>query len=201
MEMKQVIFDFGGVLVDWNPQKIVERHTCDKDLQSAIRQEILGHPDWVALDRGTIDEHEAARRISQRSDISYSDAEDIFEIIRQSFEVIEHTVQLLRRLTERGVACYGLTNISGKNYDYLIAKHEFFGLLQGVVVSAHENLLKPEPAIYQLICTRYQLRASNTLFVDDMDENCLAANKAGLNSIRFEGVESCLQIEALLAAT
>ncbi|MDA0680999.1 MAG: HAD-IA family hydrolase [Proteobacteria bacterium] len=112
---------------------------------------------------------------------------------------MDPTVQLLAKLTDRGVPCYGLSNISGKNYEFLIGKHAFFSLLNGVVVSAHENLLKPEPAIYQLICERYQLKASETLFVDDMDTNCRAATEAGLNSIKFEGIASCVQIDELLA--
>ena len=128
MNVKKVIFDLGGLLVEWNPQKIVESFTPDYQLQSILITQIFQHSDWLELDRGSITEREAARRMSCRLELPESIVFGVFDTVRQSFTAIDETLGLLNWLIDQGIPCYGLTNMSTQNYEYLVEKHAFFKL-------------------------------------------------------------------------
>jgi len=102
---------------------------------------------------------------------------------------IEPTVALLRELRERGLRLYGLSNMSESIFAYLYARHDFFKLLDGIVVSAAVKFLKPEPEIYQHLRDRFALDFAESVFIDDLARNVESARRLGLPAIRFETTE------------
>ena len=185
-EVKHVIFDLGGVLIEWSPKSIAEKFTSDVSLQSLILKDVLLHPDWLELDRGTFCEQEAAWNIAQRSDLSESGIRKVFDTVRESFTVIDDSIEQLAYLTNCGIPCYALSNMSIENYNYLELTHNFFELFEGVVISGYEKMIKPELKIFQLISNRFHLNPEDTLFIDDSVTNCLAAEKVGFQTIHFK---------------
>ncbi len=199
MTVKQVIFDLGGVLVEWNPPAIAGSFTRDRNLQALVLDQILLHPDWSELDRGAFSESQAAARMSARSGLSVATIKQLFDLVRRSLTAIEETVGLLDRLADRGVPCYGLSNMSPANYTYLVETHDFFKRFREIVVSGHEKIIKPDPAIYRLACDRFQLVPGETLFLDDSLPNITAAQDFGLQAMHFNDRAGCIdRLNAML---
>ena len=94
---------------------------------------------------------------------------------------IQENVDWLRELKAQGYHIYGLTNWSAEKFPGVRAQYDFFGLMDGIVVSGEEHLVKPDIRIYQTLLDRYHLRADECLFIDDSLANIEGAKQAGLH--------------------
>ena len=165
--VRNVIFDFGGVLVNWQPEAIISGFYAEPALRDAIRRHAFQHDDWLEMDRGTLD---------------------------------EPTVALLTELHEKGYRLYGLSNMSASIFAYLKSLHSFFDLFHGIVVSAFVKSVKPEPAIYEHLRSRFALDFGESVFIDDLARNVESARALGLPAIRFESTAQVRrELEPLLA--
>jgi putative hydrolase of the HAD superfamily len=180
-----LIFDFGGVLVDWKPDEILARQFPDSRRRELIRREVLGHPDWVELDRGALSEAEAVTRFARRAAVPAAEIEALFGAVRDALQPKPDTVRILRSLAAGGTPLYGLSNMSLECYDWLRARHDFFGLFDAVVVSGAVRLVKPEPEIYRHLADTHRLVPQQCLFFDDMQANVDAALSCGFQAVRF----------------
>jgi putative hydrolase of the HAD superfamily len=199
--VRNVIFDFGGVLVTWRPQEIIDSFYGDPALREALRVHAFHHDDWLEMDRGTLDEATVVGRFAARMQRPEAELRSLFDHVRAALQPIEPTVALLRELRERGYRLYGLSNMSAAIFDYLSGRYEFFSLFDGIVVSAAVKLLKPEPDIYEHLRARFALDFAESVYVDDMPPNVEAAWRLGLPAIRFETTEQVRrELEPLLAA-
>ena len=198
--VRNVIFDFGGVLVSWRPQQIIESFYEEPELRDALREHAFQHDDWLDMDRGTLDEASVVRRCAARMARPESELERLFDHVRAALTPIEATVALLRELRGRpGLKLYGLSNMSEAIFAYLHGRHEFFELFDGIVVSAAVKLLKPEPAIYEHLRDRFDLDFAESVFIDDLERNVDSARRLGLPAIRFETTEQVRrELEPLL---
>lgn len=189
MPVRNVIFDFGGVLVSWRPQEIIDSFYADPLLRDAVRTHVFHHPDWVEMDRGTYDEATVVARFAERMARPRAEMERLLEHVRAALTPIEPTVALLRELHASGYTLYGLTNMSEPIFHYLERMHDFFRLFEGIVVSAKIKLVKPEPAIYAHLRERFSLDFAQSVFLDDLAPNVESARRLGLAAIRFENAE------------
>ena len=184
--VRNVVFDFGGVLVSWRPQEIIDSFYAEPHLREALRLHAFQHDDWLDMDRGTLDEASVVRRCAARMARPESELRKLFEHVRAALTPIEPTVALLRELRERkGVKLYGLSNMSETIFAYLHARHDFFKLFDGIVVSAKVKLLKPEPEIYEHLRDRFALDFGESVFIDDLQRNVDSARQVGLPAIQF----------------
>lgn len=189
MPVRNVIFDFGGVLVSWRPQEIIDAFYAEPELRDAVRTHVFQHPDWVEMDRGTFDESTVIERFAKRMGRPRAELETLFEHVRAALTPIEPTVALLRELHSGGYTLYGLSNMSEPIFGHLERSHDFFGLFAGIVVSAKINLVKPDPAIYEHLRARFALDFAESVFIDDLEPNVESARRLGLAAIRFETPE------------
>ncbi len=195
--VRNVIFDFGGVLVTWRPQEIIDSFYADPALREALRTHAFQHDDWLAMDRGTLDETTVALRCAARMARPEAELRALFDHVRAALTPIEPTVALLHELRERGFRLYGLSNMSATVFAHLAGRHEFFKLFDGIVVSAAVKLLKPEPEIYEHLRERFELDFAESVFIDDLTRNVESARAVGLPAIQFLSPE---QVRAELAA-
>jgi putative hydrolase of the HAD superfamily len=184
--VRNVIFDFGGVLVSWRPQEIIDAFYAEPELREAVRERVFQHADWVEMDRGTFDERTVIERFAKRMGRPRAEMDALFEHVRAALTPIEQTVALLRELHARGYPLYGLTNMSEPIFHHLERSHDFFGLFEGIVVSAKIKLVKPDPAIYEHLRERFALDFTESVFLDDLAPNVESARRLGLTAIRFE---------------
>lgn len=189
MPVRNVIFDFGGVLVTWRPQEIIDSFYAEPELRAAVRTHVFEHPDWVEMDRGTLDERTVIERFAVRMRRPRAEMESLFDRVREALTPIGATVDLLRELHASGYGLYGLSNMSEPIFGHLERRHDFFGLFRGIVVSAKIKLVKPDPAIYEHLRERFALDFAESVFIDDLLPNVESARGVGLAAIRFETPE------------
>jgi len=186
-----LVFDLGGVVVAWDPPALIASVFDDPDARERARAEILQHPDWLALDRGTLDRSDAIARGAARSGLAEADVTTLFAKIPEALAPLADTVALMPRLKARGHRLYVLSNMHHASIEHLERSHDFWQHIDGKVVSCRVHLIKPEPAIYQHLLETFQLEAAETVFIDDMAVNTAAAREQGIQTITFESAAQC----------
>jgi putative hydrolase of the HAD superfamily len=199
--VRNIIFDLGGVVLDWNPDAILESYYADPDARAAMKRALFQHPDWLQIDRGMLTEPEVLPRLKKRTGRPVSELAGLFEAIRISLKPKADTVALLQRLAQRHVPLYCLSNMSAATFAYLRAQHAFWALFRGIVISGEIKMMKPEPEIFEYLLRRYELSATETVFVDDQPPNIRAAEALGLHTVWFRDARQCeVELEHLLGA-
>jgi putative hydrolase of the HAD superfamily len=191
MPVRHVIFDFGGVLLRWQPGEIIDSLYEDAALRERIAQAVFRHPDWLEMDRGTLDEGTAARRFAARVGRPMEEMVALLEHTRQSLTLIPESVTLLEELARRGLALYGLSNMSAATFAHLKQRYEVWSLFRGIVISGHVKMMKPEAAIFEHLLRTHRLSVSETLFIDDSQQNVEGAALVGLRTILFRDARQC----------
>ena len=193
MIIKNIIFDFGGVLMDWNP-KYLYQNVFSTDEEMNYFLDHIATLKWNA-------EQDRGRSFQEATEILQNQYPEFSKEIALYYSqwpvmlkgAIEENVNILRNLHGR-FQLYGLTNWSAESFPYAYQNYDFFSLFNGIVVSGEEKLIKPDERIYQLLLNRYNLNASECLFIDDNYENIRAAQAMDFNTIHV-GPETNLQEE------
>ena len=195
-----VIFDFGGVLVRWKPQEIIDHFYQDADLRVRLREEVFQHPDWLEMDRGALDDAQAVRRFATRMGRPEAEMLELLQRVKESLVPMEESLELVNGLAERGVPVYGLSNMSTSTFRHLEDRHAIWDVFRGIVISGHIKLVKPDPRIFEHIANTYGLVPGRTAFIDDLEPNVEAASRHGFRGIRFESAAQCrAELDAWLA--
>jgi putative hydrolase of the HAD superfamily len=198
--VKNVIFDLGGVVLEWNPDRILAGFYADPEMRAIMKTALFLHPDWLELDRGTLSEADLLARAAGRTGRPAAELNGLFDAIRESLHTKPDTVALLEKLSARKVPLYCLSNISSDMFAYLRARHSFWGASRGIVISGDIRMTKPEAQIFEFLLQRYGLVAAQTAFVDDNAPNIEAARELGIHSVWFKNAQQCeLELEKLLA--
>lgn len=191
MKIKNVIFDLGAVMFNWNPKAIAENFTNDIELQKRIQSELYYHQDWKDFDCALITEEEATKRASERLEISLIEAQMLFQQTKESLTLISKTRNVLSEVKAKNLKAYCLSNISPELFNYVYERHDLFELFDGIVTSGEENTGKPDKRIFEILIERHQLKVDECLFIDDSKDNTATANVLGISSVTFKGLDSC----------
>ena len=184
--IKNVVFDFGGVLVDWNPHHLYDGYFGSEQQATWFLENICLYSWNLQMDGGKPFAEGVAELTMQHPE--WAEAIGIYHT-RWSEMIggeIEGTAELVRRLKEAGYGVYGLTNWSMETYPIIRDRYEVFSLFDGVVVSGEEHLLKPDRRIYECLLDRYALKAEESVFLDDNADNVAGAEAVQMSAIRFE---------------
>ena len=187
--VQNVVFDMGGVVLEWNPEKILADFYTEAPLRSVLRHALFLHPDWRSFNRGGMEEADLVQRVALRSERPPQELAALLDSMRESLVTKPATVELLRSLQRRGIPLYCLSDMPLSVYRYLRARHDFWDAFSGIVISAEVGLLKPEPAIYRHLLTHHQLEPLRTVFIDDLPGNADGARACGMRAIQFHDIE------------
>lgn len=188
---RKVIFDFGGVVLRWQPQEIVDTFYAEADLRDSLSRNVFRHPDWIEMDRGALEEDTAVHRFAARMNRPLQEMQSLLQLVKESLVPLAKTVELIRELAGRGVPLYGLSNMPASTFAYLRGRYDHWKLFRGIVISGEVKLIKPDAAIFEYICSQHQLDPSETVFVDDHSPNIEAAEKLGFRTVLFRDAELC----------
>ena len=186
-----VVFDLGGVVVEWQPDLLIARYFTDASERAAVRREVVDHPDWLALDRGTLPRENAIARGALRTGIDSARLEAFFLAMPPALVPMQDTISLMRQLRAKGVPLYCLSNMHIASIAYLEANHNFFELFSGKTISCRVQAIKPEAAIYQHLLSSCRLIPSDSVFIDDLQVNLDAAAVFGMRTIQFRDAAQC----------
>lgn len=181
-----VVFDLGGVLIDWDPRHLYRKLIPDDERRESFLAEVCSL-EWNArMDRGI--PFATAVKNKQAEHPEWSD--EIAAYFERWPEMlggpIEGTVSILDELHEAGVPLYALTNWSAETFPYARSRFPFLETFKDIVVSGEERLAKPEVEFYCLLLDRHRLVPEQTLFIDDREKNVQAARLAGMQAITFD---------------
>jgi putative hydrolase of the HAD superfamily len=189
--IRNVIFDLGGVVLDWNPDQIVSRFQPDAALRENFKKDVFGHSDWQLFDRGALTELEMIDRIESRTGLSKNQAVNIMDSVRESLVEKSETVRLMRALHSRGLALFCLSNMPTSIYTHLRERHGFWDLFSGIVISGEIRMMKPEAAVFDYLLGKFAISASESVFVDDLAPNIEGAIAVGLQGVLFQDARQC----------
>jgi 2-haloacid dehalogenase len=180
-----VVFDVGNVLLRWDPRNLYRKIFDDEASMEHFLTTICT-PEWnVEQDRGR-DWEEAVALLVERHPGHEAHIRAFHERWHETISgAIEDNVHVLRCLRESGVPTYCITNFSGAKFLEAQRRFPFLAGFDGVIVSGHERLLKPDPAIYRLLLTRYRLDAQDCVFIDDSVHNVHGASAVGMYAIHY----------------
>ena len=186
-EIKNVIFDLGGVLIDWNPEYVyLEVFNGDREKMKWFFDEICTM-DWnenqdagYPLEKATEERVKLFPEYEEWIRIYYGRWEEMLG------NQIDGTVTILKQLIDNpNYKVVALTNWSAETFPIALERFDFLHWFEGIVVSGTEKMRKPFNEIYELTLNRFNIEASKSLFIDDNARNIEAAKKMGINTIRF----------------
>jgi 2-haloacid dehalogenase len=183
--VEAVVFDLGGVLLDWNPRYLYRQLFDDEQMMEHFLTEICSLEWHEAHDRGVSFERSAAELAAvypEYADLIRAWGERSEEMVGGP---IDATVAILADLRARGVPCYALTNMEAETYPLRRERFEFLRWFDGTVVSAQEGTVKPDPEIFRRLLDRFGLVAERTVMVDDAERNIATARSLGLQTVHF----------------
>ena len=191
MTIRNVVFDAGGVLLEWDPPRVIAEAYPDPNVQAQLREFMFEHPDWHEYDRGTLTESAAAEHFARLSGRSPEEIRRLLRLTAESLRPIAGTIRLLEELAAGGVNLYLLSNMPEATYDILIQRHDFFRHFKHLVISGKILMLKPELAIYKHLVETTGIVPAESVFIDDLLRNVVAARESGLAAIQFTTPEAC----------
>ncbi len=184
--IRNVIFDMGGVLIDWNPAAIVARLGRNRDDSALLLREVFGGMEWVSMDHGIMTQQEGYERICRRlPEQLHEDARCcVFDWWKESLSPIPGMAELIREIRVLGYGIYLLSNATS-------TLHQFFDRIpgsecfDGKLVSADVRLLKPQHEIFELLFETFSLRPEECFFIDDNAANIDGAFAVGMPGAVF----------------
>lgn len=189
-QKKTVIFDLGNVMLDWDIEQVLDSLAFDKTVTDQLREELFYHHDWQDMDHGKLSEPDVTSRICSRSSLDRTTVEKALLAAKNSLAPIEKSEILINEIYDQGIQIYCLSNMSRETYAH-IKGYAFFGLFSGIVISGIEGCKKPDDAIFHLILDRFELKPSQTLFIDDTLSNIETAMRMGLHVQHFKRDDAC----------
>ena len=185
--MKNIIFDLGGVLIDWNPRNLYKKIFASTEEMEWFLNTVCTTQWNTQQDAG----RPFAKGLAVIKEKYPKYAAQIDDYFNRWDEMlggpVKSAVAVLKDLKDKGYPLYALTNWSAETFPIARAKYDFLNWFDGIVVSGEERLVKPDPAIYARLLKRYQLHSSNCLFIDDNAANVSEAAHLGFETILFTG--------------
>ena len=183
---KNVIFDIGGVMVDFDPKDFLLERFCDAAVEEKVYRLTFGSDTWQKLDAGLCSRYEGdqAMLAAAKAEGCAFEVQEVLENWTSILRVRRRMVELVRRLKNHGYCVYYLSNIPSDILP-LLMRRGLEGVFDGGVASCDVHINKPDPRIYRRLLEQYQLNAGECIFIDDNRANVQTAFQLGMNSIQM----------------
>lgn len=186
-----VIFDLGGVLLDWNPRHLYRTLFAGDEAAMEHFLATVCHGEWNR-------QQDAGRAVAEGCALlkaEYPDKDDLIDAyygrhLDMIAGPIVGSVAILAELRERGTPLYFLSNYSVETYPLALARYDFLSWFKGGIVSGQHGIIKPDPAIYELLLSRFDIDPGRAIFIDDVAANAEAARPFGIHGIHFHSADA-----------
>lgn len=185
-----LIFDFGGVLIDWDPRYLYRKlfNGDPEGIEKFFTR--VGFFEWnINQDRG----YPFSKAVTELSRL-YPEDEHLIQAYNLRYEEsiqgpIEPTVSVLRALKQLGYPLYALSNWSAEKFALVRPRYEFFDWFDDILISGEVKLAKPDPRIFLLLLNKIGREASECVYIDDSLENVEVSKQIGFQPIHFRSAE------------
>ena len=192
--MKNLVFDMGNVLIEWNSEKILTAITGDTNLQDLLRKEVFETRLWVETDEGVKTREELIEIVASKLGDEYRN--EITQLLRYWYKYVDVFTKVQDRIIELSKSDYNIYILSNTAYTfYDLVKEGYLpaaSIAKGIVLSCEEKVLKPNEKIYNILLERYNLDPHDTMFFDDLSENIWGAARCGINGFVVENESELL---------
>ena len=180
-----VIFDLGGVLIDWNPRHLYRKLFDDEaEMEDFLAQ--VCTQDWNQR-------QDAGRPVAEAVDelvAWHPERRDLIEAYYSRWPetmagAIDDSVAILAELREQVYPLFVLSNFSAETFPHAQTRFDFLSWFEGIVISGEERVNKPDPKIYRILIERYGIALEHAVFIDDVAANVAAGRAAGLEALHF----------------
>lgn len=194
-----VVFDFGGVLFNWQPAKLIQTvlpHLASNDQQALdlaarVFESFVPGSDWSEFDRGALTWDEVRDRIAIRTGLQAADVHSLMAAIPPHLAPIASTVEWVHRLSEAGVPLYFLSNMPRPYAEFLQREHAFLARFIAGVFSCDVQQIKPNADIFETASARFGIQPEQTVFIDDNPHNIKTARTLGWRAVQFVDAAQC----------
>ena len=187
--IKNVIFDVGKVLVEYDPDSYMERLGFDLKTRQAVNQAMFQNPLWEESDRGKLSTEELLEKFIFNNKEYKEEITKAYQTVGNTIELFPYSVAWIKELKQRGYRVYILSNYAEITYEQTKEEMEFLPYVDGAVFSFQCKWIKPEREIYEELCTKYSIEPRESVFLDDRLENIEQARNLGFFGIQFESYE------------
>lgn len=188
---KNYIFDFGQVIVKFEPEIMTEKYINNSNDKKAVEDIIFDRLYWDRLDEGTITDNKVKEGICSRlPERLHKSAVQVYDNWYYNLPFIDGMPELIREIKQKGGKIFLLSNISigfAENYKNVPEIKQLFDMFDGLVFSGPIGIVKPNKEIFEHLLLKYNLKAEESVFIDDNKNNINGAKKVGINAVLFEG--------------
>ncbi len=198
--IKNIIFDLGGVLINYNPKEYILKMGYDDEKTEALLNAIFLDSLWLDMDKGIIEDYTEALEffVKKHPELEFEIRSFFVEGWMEVYGLLKETEVFYNQLIDEGYKIYILSNYAKDGFAYIEKKYEFLSKADGKIVSSHVKCVKPDLKIYQILLDTYKLIPEESVFFDDKIENIVAANDLGIHGIQFTNLkEAKKQFELL----
>jgi HAD superfamily hydrolase (TIGR01509 family) len=185
--IRNIIFDLGNVLISFIPSEFLKKKNYPSNIRNTILIDIFRSEDWKKLDNGDITVQEAIESIALKSALKREEIALVFNLRTDIMFPLDDNVRLLPELKKHGLRVFFLSNFHLDTFEVVKNDYFFFRYFDGGVISADIKLSKPDIRIYRYILDKYSLNPEECLYIDDIEENVLAAESAGMEGFLTYG--------------
>jgi len=184
-----IIFDFGNVLVHWDPRNLYKRFFPDPEAVDSFLEEI-GFMEWNERQDAGRSFREGIETLSSQFP-QYSHLIEAYDKYWENSitDTIDETIEIVRSLKRAGHTLYILSNFSAEKFGLMRQRYEFLQLFDDIIVSGEHQIVKPDPAIFKFTLKRINRIAEECLFIDDSPANLESARRLGFQTILFRSPE------------
>lgn len=184
--IKNIIFDFGGVLLDWNPHYLYDPYFGDVEKAEWFLTNICTYP-WNA-------QHDAGKPVAEGTTELVAQYPEWEKEIRMYYDEFEKMLsgqiadmeEYIKELKGRGFRIYGLSNWSVETFAMIRPKYPILDLMEDMVISGKEKVMKPDAKIYQIALSRFDIKPEESVFIDDNVNNIIGCEAAGIHGVVFK---------------
>jgi epoxide hydrolase-like predicted phosphatase len=188
--IRNIIFDLGNVLLSFLPSQYFEKKNYPENIRKTIVNDIFKSREWKMLDNGDITVNEAIDSLSIKSTLKRQEIALIFNLRTDIMFPLTNNVKLLPALKKRGFSLYYLSNFPLDIFEEVKNSYYFFRYFDGGIISAEVKLSKPDARIFSFLLNKYSLEPEECLYLDDIEENVLAAESVKIRGITTFGSEN-----------
>ena len=190
MEIKNIVFDVGKVLVYFEPDWIMNKLGFTEETKAVLRKAMFEDPLWNEVDRGVLSTEELVAAFAKNAPEYEKEIRDTYLRVGDSIELLPHAVEWTASLKERGYHLYIISNYGEYTLEQTKEKMDFLKYMDGAIFSYQYQIIKPDARIYEQLLKNYDLKAQECVFIDDKAENVEAAKAVGYQGIVFTTYEA-----------
>lgn len=199
--IRNIIFDIGNVLAGFVWEEFFQSFGFSDEVFEKLADATVRSDFWNEMDRGKLTDDQLLEGFIQNDPSIEKEIRQVFENVTDMILRYDYAIPWLKELKEKGYHVYYISNFAHKAHVECEKALDFLAEMEGGILSYQDRLIKPDPEIYRLLCSRYGLKAEECIFIDDTERNVLAAQKEGMKGLLFHTLEQTKkELDQLLPA-